>query len=198
MVVLEVEMKKGTGMCKGNFKYDKDYFQSEEYMSNSRLRFEELFELIPECGCWLWLGSACTNKGYGRFWFKGGAKASHRAAYELYKGPIPDGLHILHSCGVTSCVNPDHLRPGTNTENHKEKMERGRNVSPRGVASGRAILTDEIVLDIHNRLLKGDKVTSISEELGFGRPTVYAVKSGINWGWLTGRVYSPKREVHHA
>lgn len=51
---------------------------------------------------------------------------AHRLSYELHKGPIPDGLQILHSCDVKNCINPDHLRVGTHSENMAEAADRGR------------------------------------------------------------------------
>lgn len=42
---------------------------------------------------------------------------AHRWAYEHFVGPIPSGKQIDHICGVTRCVNPDHLRIATPSEN---------------------------------------------------------------------------------
>lgn len=71
--------------------------------------------------CWLW--TASTNaKGYGLFVFYGRMTKAHRLAYELLVGPIPDGLHIDHLCRVKPCVNPAHLEPVTNYENHHRWM----------------------------------------------------------------------------
>lgn len=66
--------------------------------------------------CWLWM-RAMNQYGYGRFWDGERLVASHRYAYELMVGPIPDGLHIDHLCRTRACVNPKHLEPVTNQEN---------------------------------------------------------------------------------
>lgn len=92
-------------------------------------RFEAKLRITP--GCWLWTGSLATG-GYGAFFFNGRLQRAHRVSYQLYVGPIPDGLYILHSCDVPACVNPDHLRPGTAFDNAKDVDARGRKGASRG------------------------------------------------------------------
>lgn len=72
--------------------------------------------------CWLWTGGA-TTKGYGTIVVEGRKHYVHRFVYELMVGPIPDGLHIDHLCRVRNCVNPSHLEPVTNFENHRRTRQ---------------------------------------------------------------------------
>lgn len=70
-------------------------------------------------GCWPWK-SAKDRDGYGHFKCDGKTRTAHRFAYEISAGPIPDGMQIDHTCHVTSCCNPAHLRlvtPKQNSEN---------------------------------------------------------------------------------
>ena len=69
-----------------------------------------------EDGCHLW-NAAVSGKGYGVIQVEGKPLGAHRVAYEMYVGPIPDGLQIDHLCRVRSCVNPSHLEPVTSQEN---------------------------------------------------------------------------------
>lgn len=83
---------------------------------------------VQKCGtneCWEWQGSL-NWKGYGSLSFEGRKMRAHRVAYQLAVGPIPDGLHILHSCDNRRCCNPTHLRAGTNKENVADALTRGR------------------------------------------------------------------------
>ena len=74
---------------------------------------------VPECRpdlgtCWLWIG-ATADGGYGKFWFGDPrqCRPTHRIAWELLRGPIPEDLTLDHLCRVHNCLNPDHLEPVT-------------------------------------------------------------------------------------
>ena len=97
-------------------------------MQNSlRYRLLAKCEPVTESGCWLWTG-ASIGKGYGSI--NAGKHATsmlaHRAAYECFVGPIPDGIHVCHRCDVRYCVNPAHLFLGTNLDNIHDSMKKGR------------------------------------------------------------------------
>lgn len=96
---------------------------------------------ISECDgkeCWIWTGSRCP-KGYGIFhapgYSKTGGKSvkAHAFSYEIHFGKIPakgNGsfvrMFICHHCDNPSCVNPDHLFLGTNSDNQRDRKKKGR------------------------------------------------------------------------
>lgn len=88
--------------------------------------------------CWHFCGSR-NQFGYGRLTVGGRMQVVHRLSYELFKGPIPDGLFVLHSCDNPSCINPDHLRVGTKRENSLECFRKGRHPFAEWVAYRRAM-----------------------------------------------------------
>lgn len=96
--------------------------------------------------CWLWM--AHTNRGYGQF--RVGLKQckAHRVAYELWVGPIPDGLLIRHKCDTPRCVNPAHLEIGTPKENSNDMVQRGRSYKVKGTAHPHSKLTEEDIVEI--------------------------------------------------
>jgi hypothetical protein len=92
------------------------------------IRFERKYIEEPNTGCWLW--SACgTKAGYGLFGYEGKLQLAHRVSYKLHKGFIPEGMVVRHTCDTPSCVNPDHLELGTQGENIRESVRKGRHSS---------------------------------------------------------------------
>ncbi len=91
-------------------------------------RLQSKFIHDPHSGCWLWQGSL-TSDGYGRFWLIDRHVRAHRASYELRYGPIPEGMVVRHKCDVPQCVNPDHLELGTQADNNRDIVTRGRHVN---------------------------------------------------------------------
>jgi hypothetical protein len=67
----------------------------------------------PDLGpCWSKRGKL-NGEGYARW----GQQRAHRVAYELVRGPIPDGMTLDHLCRRRWCVNPWHVEPVPNEEN---------------------------------------------------------------------------------
>lgn len=72
--------------------------------------------LAPLGECWVWTGRQNRN-GYGRLHYQGDEKMAHRVAYEVFTGPIPEGMLLDHRCRTRCCVNPAHLEPVTHSVN---------------------------------------------------------------------------------
>lgn len=83
--------------------------------------------------CWIWPG-AKNNTGYGeivgRREGKAVAVAAHRIVWEAIHGPIPPGMVIRHRCDNPPCIRLRHLQIGTQGDNVRDAVERGRHVSP--------------------------------------------------------------------
>jgi hypothetical protein len=86
---------------------------------------------VDDNGCWLWTGFK-GNSGYGNFEINNNKKDGrvtmkvHRLSYEIFKGPIPEGMLVCHTCDVRECCNPEHLWLGTQQQNIADMMAKGR------------------------------------------------------------------------
>ncbi len=104
-----------------------------------RERLEANVRVDPS-GCHIWTGYVMPN-GYGTL--QGGRSRGpqlvHRVAYEVYIGPIPEGLHVDHvterGCTSKACVNPAHLEAVTQQENNRRQEAAGRRSDPRKAAA---------------------------------------------------------------
>ena len=127
-------------------------------------------DVLPENECWEWQGRK-DKAGYGAL----GSLKAHRVAYEIYYAEPLGELHCLHRCDNPSCVNPFHLFSGTNADNVKDKVEKGRcyTGNQKGQSNGNSKLTDTLVKEI--RLLYnsgGYTTTQLGKEYGVNRATI--------------------------
>ena len=141
------------------------------YESLTPARMGRFFSKVmpePNSGCHLWDG-ATSKDGYGKMRFLGAARDV-------------DGF-ALHSCDNPACVNADHLREGTNSENTRDRVSRGRSARQRGTLNGRAKLTESDVKDI--RAL-GDSVAkaAIGRRYGVGKSIISDIILRRRWSHL--------------
>ncbi len=74
--------------------------------------------------CLEWTGCLNTD-GYPRANLKGNSNVKvHREVFFLVNGFYPPV--VRHKCDNPVCINPDHLEAGTNIDNIKDRVERGR------------------------------------------------------------------------
>jgi hypothetical protein len=95
-------------------------------------RLERLSMPEPNTGCLLYLGASDKRTGYGFIQHEGKLCNAHRVAYEVFIGPIPDGMCVLHRCDNPPCIlaDPDplksHLFLGTKADNSADMVAKGR------------------------------------------------------------------------
>ena len=77
-------------------------------------RFWSKVSIMPR-GCWNWTGALVD--GYGQFWNGNKLVPAHQYSYEIFVGPIPEGLQLDHLCRNRACVEPSHLEVVTLQEN---------------------------------------------------------------------------------
>ena len=141
------------------------------------------FHIKNHRGCWNWTGKK-DRMGYGRCSFEGKKQFTHRISHKVFKGPVPDDLCVLHSCDNPACINPDHLRVGTQEDNAGDMLSRNRaSVGERHTASK---LNNESVMKIVKLRNDGMTIADIARNFDVASTTVSSVLRGHTWSHLTG------------
>jgi len=149
--------------------------------------------------CWLWTG-AKRNKGYGAFSYTENGKLvqdrAHRYSYRLHKGDIPPGMFVLHKCDTPACVNPDHLFLGTNNDNIKDMLRKGRHISGgthcgeagdwrRGTEHHAAKLTPDDVREMRRLYAEGGwSYSQLGKRFGVNTSAAYKIVKRLLWKHL--------------
>lgn len=133
--------------------------------------------------CWEWNGRRDAN-GYGhvdRSAVRRSPVLTHRYAWMLTNGPIPDGLFVCHACDNPPCVNPAHLFLGTPKANNADAWAKGRSSTPPfhvGATHPRAKLDDAAVRAVREAVASGQNSHAVAESFGVSQATVMSWAHG--------------------
>lgn len=147
--------------------------------------------------CWEWRGRTNPRRfGYGVVSVYRTMVAAHRVAWMVDRGPIPEGLWVLHRCDNPVCVRPDHLFLGTHHDNMADMRRKGRGPSRtawclanptlvmRGERHPCAKLTVAKVIEIRRRIASGETQQAVADSYGVKRESVREIIKGRNWAWV--------------
>lgn len=120
------------------------------------------YMIDKETGCWNFKGCK-TKSGYGRIRVNGVHWMAHRYSLSCHLGrPIADGMVVMHLCDNPSCVNPEHLKEGTQKENIEDCISKGRATKATGKRMPRRDPSEERKAMVIRRYHKGWTATSIA------------------------------------
>lgn len=149
------------------------------------LSLQERFErFVPDRDpgkCWEWLGSR-DHHGYGRI-NRGrvgeGIMRAHQAAWEIYRGPIPEGKLVVRWCSSPTCSNPAHHFLGTQADAARAAEKRGVPNRARGDRNGKTRITDRQVRAIR-RVYESGRISQqeIAARLNVSKSVVQGIVSG--------------------
>lgn len=132
-----------------------------------------------EDGCWEW--AAFRDRfGYGKIRVQGRYTLSHRLSAAM-AGLDVEGLCVCHRCDNPACVNPAHLFAGTQADNVRDMLEKGRGSKAKGRDNGQSKLTEENVVEIKARLKAGESQRSIAKGFSVSQMTVCDINTGKHW-----------------
>ena len=126
----------------------------------------------PKTECWELEGNR-NSQGYVRITFNGRLWRGHRLIWVKFKGPIPDGMDVLHRCNNPPCARLDHLYLGTDLENSRDRDEGGRH--------GTAKLSPAEVIEIRRLRQAGVTVEKVAAQFNVSKCTVSQVANRRRW-----------------
>jgi len=130
--------------------------------------------------------SGCiSTRGYGLKNFEGRVRLAHRVAYCVHNGKSFEdiaGMVVRHKCDNRACVNPEHLELGTQKDNMRDAIVRGRHAF--GERHGMRRINDEIVRQIRARCVPGSRESgqsALAREFGISQMQVWSIVNRRTW-----------------
>lgn len=157
---------------------------SEGRMKKARLikeRMKGKYIVNQSTGCWEWQLSK-AGKGYGQLRIRSLGEYgpyAHRLSYIAYKGEIPKGMFVCHTCDNPGCVNPDHLFLGTSADNLRDMKKKDRHL--KGERNARSVLTEQQVEMVHHLNSSGISVQNIARALNVAPAVIHRILDGRLW-----------------
>lgn len=161
------------------------------HTKESRLsKLKECIEknVIIQSGCWGWNGPISTN-GYGLVWAgRNSSMNAHRASWLVYKGEIPKGKHVLHSCDNRLCNNYlEHLSLGTPKDNMQDALKKGRMRGHfiKGIKPHNRSLSDDVVKKIKKMRLQNIPCKEIAIKFNINKDVVKDISRNRSYKDIT-------------
>lgn len=129
--------------------------------------------------CLIWPGVAGA-RGYGRVHFEGKHWTPARLAWTLRYGPIKGGLYVCHTCDTPMCYEPLHLFLGTQADNLRDSVAKGRRRSRAGLMNPNGRLSDDDVREIRRLRTGGVPTKEVASRFGVTAAAIWEVTSGRN------------------
>ena len=130
------------------------------------------------------------RQGHGVITRHGKSVYAHRFVFDTVIGPIPEGLCVRHMCDNRSCVNPDHLGIGNQSDNMMDFVATGRHRGTRGKVLGRTNGLDKLTLDQVNEMRRLSRQGMSQAKIG----SLYGVSQTVAGDAICGHTYRAASE----
>lgn len=166
----------------------------EQQVASARKRWGDpvsrFWSRVDKSGdCWLWTGCTGRTSPYGLVRWGGVQTCAHRVAYVLSGGKFSNGPFVLHKCDNPLCCRPEHLFSGTQMDNMKDCINKGR--SAKGAAlnhppqdgenNNNSKTTASVIKEVKRMLENGDRQSDVASSTGLTRANVWAIAHGKSW-----------------
>lgn len=131
--------------------------------------------------CWEWLRSKSPS-GYGKVFFYGKDWRSHRLAFKLTYGHLPE--FVCHRCDNPPCCNPRHLFGGSPKDNTHDMIRKGRKARLLGENHQNSKITKEQVVSIRAERRGGRSYADLGRKYGISPGHAKDICVFRRWSWL--------------
>lgn len=152
---------------------------------------------VAQNGCWEWTGGK-NRQGYGQIGIgsrkSGGRKTAraHRVSYSEFIGEIPDGHDVCHSCDNPSCINPEHLFIGTESDNMRDMYSKNRHPLPPERCATVKLTREKVMAAKELRRKSGLPYQRIAIMFGVGKKAILDAVKGVTWKCCCENDHEPK------
>lgn len=126
--------------------------------------------------CWP-MQTALNEDGYAHLKVRGHRVGAHRLMFAMFfhgvRAPV-----VRHMCNNPRCINPAHLRGGTQRDNVMDRVNCNRGGDLRGERNGRSVLMPADIEYIHS---SSDTGAALARELGVSKVLVCRIRRGGAW-----------------
>ena len=130
---------------------------------------------VPQGDCLVFTGHR-NAKGYGQVSQNDRITYAHRVVWEHHHGAT--GLDVCHHCDNPSCVKIEHLFSGTQADNARDMVQKGRSVAGERAPSAR--LTAAQVRTIRGALGRKTQA-ALAREHRVHPGTIGKIARGLSW-----------------
>lgn len=131
--------------------------------------------VIEKDSCWIWYGGH-TGAGYGTFWAQNKQYSAHALSYYIFKGEKKPGKIIRHTCDNPTCVNPQHLIEGNQSDNALDALKRER--LPNHLLNSEAVKVIRYMLKYRNYYGLSNKLAKLYK---VNRKAIYKIGANLVW-----------------
>lgn len=158
----------------------------EERMAAARQGNPTLYDRImsmacvgASAACWM-ANTALSSDGYASIRVAGKKVKAHRVMFALFFPGVSAPV-VRHKCNTPSCLNPAHLRHGTQYDNVQDRVHANRGGDLKGERNGRAKLTSALVMEIRSSQESG---AAIARRLGISKVLACRIRRGDAWAHI--------------
>lgn len=153
--------------------------RSFEHSNKLKMGFREV-EFVEEGECWVCVSHKCTkDKIYPSIDVNGVKTLLHRKVFEDCRRKLIEGEVVMHVCDDRRCINPGHLKAGTQYDNIRDAVNKKRHIWGERVPTAKLCREDVVKI---RESKKSQRI--IAKEYGVSSSAIGLIRQRKNWALI--------------